>query len=416
MPMNDMERWYIEYHPRLGLNINVTAIIESQLEALGTLAPAAYNVPEELLEAMENPPCRSLEKAMDTMGKLDGLLDDIEENLADTVSGGISFQDYLSSREENGDPDVKRAWEEHQGKNLDGKLEGELYPVLLEARKNLADKVMLLNKEVLVGDIEYDKVDDICKQEKQKVEDILKNDVAKSDPAVLAELKMNNELTDAISDAVDDIAAFVDEAEELLNMNVDDIFEGVDEVVSHLADAKPDDLTRLSTLAEIGFAKQAEESEAIKDRMDLVGESNTLLHEEIAKFRTLKADAGKIMEWFESIDTNYDSSPITNIIEDNMESVDDVLDGYDDVLLDMHKGNEMQKMQFEDLTQVLYSKETYRQTTSLTKNMKKHYDKSDKNKEKQVARFTQNMGYKKRKKPAKKSSSKKPSLIRGAKR
>lgn len=411
MSMKNQERLHIEYHPRLGLNINVGAIIEEERQSTGE----AYHLPEEIMESLENPPCRSLEKALGTIGKIDNLLDGIEGRLTDTVSDGIPFQEYLDNKGPDGDLHIVHQWEDHQNLDLNGSIEGEVYPILLEVRENLVDKVNLLNKEVLVGDIEYDKIDDICKHEKQKIEDILRNDIAKSDPDVLASLKMNNELTDAISGAVDGIADFVDDVTELLDMNVDEIFEGIDEVVSHLTDASPENLDRLSMLASLGFAAKADAAQDIRQRMDRVKESSAILHEEISTLRKMKADAGKVMQWFEGIDTDYDSSPITHLIEDNLESVDTILDSYDDVLLDIHKGNEMQAMQFEDLTDNLYAKETYRQTTKLTANIKKHFDRSDRQKDKQVKRFTQNMGYKKKKVRKTKSSSK-VSLMRSARK
>lgn len=410
MSMNKRERQYIEYRPQLGLTANIQAVITSIRED----GNPDYNIPQELLEALETSPCSVLGKAMTTLEGIDNLLDNIEENLRDTVADGLSFQDYIINREKDGDPHIVHQWEDYQSLNADGTLLGEVYPILLNVRGNLVDNINLLNDELLTGDIQYDNVEDICKQQAKELDNLIRTDATKRDDAVLEELKTKNELTDAIDGAIDGIQSFLEDVSALLDMTVNDYYKGdVETVVDQLAEVDKSQLNRLEALSHIGFNQYAEAGEDVKQRMDRVKDSNEILHEEVKAMRKLKLDTGKVLTWLGEIDTDGDSSPMTEIVENTLLSVTTVLEGYDDVLDDMHKSNEMQLMQFEDVVDTLYLKESHRVQQRIVKDMKKHFDHTDRDRKKQVKRFAENMGY--RKGIRKKKTHKKRGLNRGAK-
>ena len=142
--MNKRERHYIEYRPQLGIVANVQAIIEKEQED-----DASYQLPTEIGEACDTTACKALHKGIRALDKLDELLDTIEENLRDDVANGLTFQDYINSRDIEGDPHIRLEWEDHHSHSPDGKLIAEVYPLLLDSRQNLVDNMDLLNSEIL---------------------------------------------------------------------------------------------------------------------------------------------------------------------------------------------------------------------------------------------------------------------------
>lgn len=409
MGMNKQEREYIEYRPDLRLHVDVMAIVNQESPN------QAYEIPEEVQEALEKSACSLLGKAFSALEQADVLLDNLEENLQNTTAEGISFQDYKNNKEsKDGDPHLIHQWEDHHAGTVDGKLLGEVYPLVLGARQHLVDNINLLNNELVVGDINHDTHGAVCSAEEKKLNNIVRNDIANQDPAVLEELKTRNELLDAIDGAIDTVQNFLNDATELAEATVNDLFRGdVGAVVGFMAEAKPEQLESIGKLSEIGFAQMASESEDIKERLDRVQSANEVLHAEVKELRSLKLSAGKTLDWLSTVDTNYDESSITEIIDNTLLATTTILDGYDAVLLDMHKTNEMASMQYEDIITNLYLKESQRQQNRITKEVKKYYDKTDPNKDRQTKRFTQNMGYHKGMK--KKKTHKKRGLTRGTK-
>jgi hypothetical protein len=416
MPMNERERRFIEYRPQLGIVVDLKAIIESKRAEMVDGGEVASNlpdnlpdlpeevkallelpIPEEVKEALEHPATPVLDKALQTRDKVDNLLKDLEDMLKDDVANGVSFQDYLNNRGEDGDADIKRAWEDFHGKDINGKLAGDVYPVVANVRDQLDKHINLLNDMVLEGDIHHDSLEDLYKAEANRLDQIVRNDNLMNDENVRAELKTKTEIVQAVEGAIDSISSFADDVTELVNLNVDDLFRNqVETVVEEFAEASSTNLESLGKFSELGFAQYAEETEEIKERMENVSDANEILHEELRQLRPMILEAHRVLTWLEEVDTNYDESPFTEVIENLLVPIECLIDTYEEVLLDMHKTNEMQTMQFEDFVGHLRWKESHRQTRHMTRDVQKHFDRNDPNRQKQVQRFTQNMGYKKR--------------------
>ena len=239
----------------------------------------------------------------------------------------------------------------------------------------------------------HDEADDICHQEAKELDNIVRNGT--DNEKTKAELKAKTELVDAIEGAIDGIQEFLDNTESLINYTVNDLFKGdIESVVEQLATASAENIERLGRFSEIGFAQYADAGDDIKERMSRVTDANILLHDEVKELRKLRREAGSLLDWLDTLETDADDSPVTEVIENSLLSVETVLDGYDDVLTDMHKTNEMQLMQFHDMIDNLYIKESHRQQCNVASQMKNHFDYKDDDRKKQVKRFVENMGYK----------------------
>lgn len=389
MPMNFEERQRIEYHPRLGIAVRVQTVIDRAVKE------TEYNVPTEILEAVNNTVTDALTRAVNTLAKADDLLSDLESDLKDTVTNGIAFSDYLKEKQNDGDYDTISAWEDANTLDVNGSMKGDVYPTVVDARENIVDYINLLNDTVVVGDVYQDDLESLEAAEARQLENLVKNDIAKSDISTLRELKMQNELLDTVNGALDAIDAFLDDTKEVTSLTVDDLFRNnIESVVSTLATGDSDKLDKLSRLSEIGFAQVAGTTQDIKQRTTRIKETNDVVHAEVKEFMGLVKDAGDILDWMGSFETDYDESAITEVMRNTLLSVTSILDGYDAVIGDMHKTNEMASMQYNDLVGNLYIKEGHRQQHHVTNDVNTKLNVSSANADQQINRFVKSMGYK----------------------
>lgn len=390
MSMNQNERQYIEYRPRFGLTVNIRAM----LEAAGQDPEAVYEAPVEIMEATQNLASDVFENGQATIRDLDDLLGAIENALSDELGSGVSIQDLKANLD---DPDLRRQWDEHHANNLDGSLAGELYPLLMDAKDNLNAVMDFLNKEIFGGVADLEDIEEIRSREAKEVEALIRKDIKGEQTQSLAPLKSKTEIVQALTGSVTAVQNFVAGAKDKLSRTVNDMFGGqVESVIYQLASAPANAMAGVQALSEVNFNRQAFQGNAVKDAIERLsgGAVQEQLLDELSRLRAMKLDSESALNWMDSIETNFDSSPVTYLISDNIRAVQDILEAYDDVLADVHKKNMLQEMQYTELLGVLGGKEVARQTNRTVGNMRQHFDFSSRDLSKQVSRFVDNAGLK----------------------
>lgn len=473
MPMNQEERKCIEYRPNLGYKPDILAIIE----AIGADESATTHVfPTEIQEALANPAGPVFNEALNLLDDFDNFLDELEAKLADNVAetipqtttgsggqntqgtsstgdntqdtqnaqdgsaqnigSGISFQDYLTARN-NGDSDTADAYEAHHRNSLDGKIEAELYPLLAHIRENLAANIAFLNEQAFLPDntedttpgsafnrmgrrkptnlqdddykeelvTHYDNPDAMMNKEAKELDALVRHDVASgTSNRELAKLKSKTEIVKAINEGLAAKREFLNDAKILTRQSLNEAFSaggdptspivGVQNVVENLATASQAAVSSITSMVEVVHAKLAEDMEDLAERQEKLYAQNTIeaVHKQVDKLRKLYLDAEENLSWMESLDTHFDQASVVDVIEQSLQGIHMVLDGYEAAMLDLRKTNNLEKLQNEDIINTLSNKDLTRKSYNVISDMKTNYMPGTSNAAKN---FVTNMDYKK---------------------
>lgn len=379
VPVNHEERRYLEYRPNLGLRVNLRGLLES----VGRSPDEVYEVPDEILEATQALGSDVLAGAKETRNRLGKLIDDVMAKLSGVVANGISLADYIEGRKSK-DAEVTAAWEDHHALSLDGKLEGELLAILLDAQEELDETIRFL------ADTLFDGNDDVAscrEQEIRELERIIQQDMKEPDEEALAELKMRNELIDALSSEVAAVQGLVEKAEALLAETLEDWYSGgLDMVVEQFANAP--NLDSLAEFSGIQFHTLAPDTPALIEQMRTFSGLAMLqeLHEDAKLFCDLKRKAWETVRWLDTLH-DVETPALRSMVDHQLSAIDQVLDGYDETFVELHRRSELKNLQQEEVFAKLREKEKARKTYHLLKRMKSEFDFRHPNRRHQIERF-----------------------------
>lgn len=456
MPMNDKERFYIEYRPKLGYTVNIMAVVDSTGAAVGAMP----KLPIELQEALASPASSVIKEGLNTVNEMDALLDVLEDKLAgvtiyprslnaesDTKKNpGLSFQDYLQAIT-NDDYETQDTWNDYHRDGMDGRLEAELYPLLLQSRDSLASAIEFLNElsfreadfkdpsegsafsgqnkkqpdtqhlsdlsAKLVGNYaegvnvssptlvdpnaNFRDLEAMVEKEANQLEAIVRGQIESghTSPQVLSALKTKTQVVDIISELIDVKKEFTEGASNLVNESLEDAIGGdATSIVENLATMSEAAASGANSMLTIMHAIKADAMADLADRMiKLCGEPvRDIIQDEIIELSKLMNEAHESVAWMDSIDTNYDQASIVAVIEESLMGVDVVLQGYESALLDLFKMNNMEQIQSADILASLSSKNTTRKTYQVLADMRSHYTPGQQP-SLAAKQFADNMGY-----------------------
>lgn len=362
MPINDKERERLKYRPQIGYKPKILSVVNPQ---------SIYEIPpiiQRLTEVL----------ASDLLDELTGLLGDInvlqrrmEQCLQDTECGGTTFKEYKKEkRSANPNYDKITAYENYNASNLKGKIQAEVYPILIDMEDELTEYRDFINQQFFEGQANYEHTDTVRQKEKNKIDKTIELDMqGKLDVKIQKNLSVQAQMTKYAQNRIENSKNFVKDLNGVLCYSTNTYYNGsIREVVGQYASADVKVLDNLNSINKVKFNKTVVDSEKDKRRNTKLNSKeikkgmNTVM-QTIANAKTNNSDT--ILEWAKTVDTDFDSSPLTQVVADILDKVEFINSEYDKSILELYKHNKVDEMVKADQIQTLIDKKATRQVTNL---------------------------------------------------
>ena len=362
MGINDKEREQLNYRPSIGYKPKVLSIVDPK--AIYEVSPIISRLTDIL--------------GSDLLDELTGLLGDInvlqkrmEQCLQDTDGNGVSFKEYKKEkRSANPDYDKIVAYESYHATNLNGRIQAEVYPILLDMEDELTEYRDFINKQLFNSQADYEYTDTVRQKEKNTIDKLIESDMQGTlDKSTTRKLGVQAQITKYHQNRIENAKKFTKDLNGVLCYSQNVYYNGnVRRVVEQYATADVQVLDSLNSINKVKFNKTVVDSEKDKRRNAKLNSKeskhgmNTLI-QTIADAKTTNNDV--ILEWAKTIDTDFDSSPLTQIVADVLDKVEFVNAEYDKSIMEMYKHNKVDEMVKADQIQTLTNKKATRQVTNL---------------------------------------------------
>lgn len=362
MGINDKEREQLNYRPSIGYRPKILSIIDPK---------AMYEMPPIISRLTEVLGSDLLDDLTGLLGDINVLQKRMEQCLQDTDGNGVSFKEYKKEkRSANPDYDKIVAYESYHSTNLNGRTQAEVYPILIDMENELTEYREFINKQLFDGQADYEHTDTIRQKEKNKIDKFIESDIqGKLDKSTTRKLGVQAQITKYHQNRVENAKKFTKELNGVLCYSPNVYYNGnVRRVIEQYATADVQILDSLNSINKVKFNKTVVDSEKDKRRNIKLNSKeskqgmNTLM-QNIANAKTINNDV--ILEWAKTIDTDFDSSPLTQIVADILDKVEFVNAEYDKSIMEMYKHNKVDEMVKADQIQTLTNKKATRQVTNL---------------------------------------------------
>jgi hypothetical protein len=362
MGINDKEREYLNYKPKMGYIPKILSVVDPQ---------AIYEMPPVIKRLTDVLGSDLLDELTGLIGDINVLQRRMEQCLQDSDGGGVSFKDYKKEKR-SANPDYSKisAYETYHATNLNGRTQAEVYPLLVDMGDELTEYRDFLNKQLFDGQANYEHIDVVRQKEKNKIDKLIESDMqGKVAKSTFRNLAVKAQMMKYHQNRIENSKKFTKDLNGVLCYTPNTYYNGnVRKVVEQYATADVQVLDHLNSINKVKFNKTVVDSEKDKRRNAKLnskeikqGMNNVM--QTVANAKTTNSDS--IMEWAKTIDTDFDSSPLTQVVADILDKVEFINKEYDKTVMEMYKHNKVDEMVKSDQIQTLTDKKATRQVTNL---------------------------------------------------
>lgn len=360
--MNNFEREYINYRPQLGFTPKI----------LSKVSPTtAYQLPPAIDKLTEVLPSSILDEVGKLIDDISILQKRLENCMKDTIVEGISFEEYKKEkRGANPDFDVIDKFEIHQKEKIHGTTQGEVYPMLIELEDELTEYRDFLNKQFYNGNANYEHLETVREKEKNKIEKSIEKDtLGQLNEYEYKKMEVDVQLSRYALNRIENNKKFVKGLNKVLCSSVQTYYNGhIRDIVREFSNAPINVLEQLNGMNKISFkgavikSRQDSRRDSKLNTKEIKKSINTTMNQ-IAMIKT--ENSNNVLSWIDSMDTDFDQSPTTMIIEDALDKIEFVEKEYDKSIKELYKHNELDRVLKEDQLSTLLEKKQSRQIFNL---------------------------------------------------
>lgn len=415
--MNEQERRHIEYRPQLTYSRDLSYV--ARKFGLPPSSASDYQMPPELADVVSLPATGVLMDAMDVRGRVGTLVSDLLKG-AD-LPGPVPLAEYLKAREE-GDLAAVAAFEDFHSNELEGATQGEVVPLLLEIADEMEDLVTEIKTTFFLDDLKDDELEEAMAEEQAMLEALIAEDMkARGDsssastqasqdtlsrptvgglarPSVYDKqgLATRAQLLHASTKQIAAASSTLDRIEKVLKHTTNDTFKGnIRGMIGNLSAMPASARVGVSKMNELRFAQSVAKGRAIlAQKRAFDGKTvRKKLWELIRELtRQWQESCLPVLQWLNSIDLIGLDGASTQMVENMLESIEQVKMELDDALLDLLKQTALDEGHRSKLLEAIGAKKEDRQTIALLDSMKEQFDFDDPDVQRQIRRLVENNG------------------------
>lgn len=360
--MDNKERLFIKYRPDIKYVPKILSIVN----------PDEIYEPSPIVNRLlDTIPSGIIGSLLDLKDDLDVLSQRLDKCLEGYNQGGMSFKDYASNlKDSNGDKELVMQFELKNGTSEDGSIQAEVYPLILDATQECDNLVALLNDQIYGGTADTNRLQKHEAEDKAFIDTI----IAKEMNGELLEkdynlLETRGALLEISSRSVKNSKNFIKDVNELLYTTINTYYNNsVVDIVSKFGEADSNVLEAIKDANRISFKKSVINVNNDLTRHRRLNKSGMKdgacrMFVNISKLRDFGSN--DITKWVESIDTEYDSNPYTQIVADALDDVEFIHQEYTNAMGECFKQLKLDELVKSDLASTLLQKKYARQKLKL---------------------------------------------------
>lgn len=353
---------YLKYRPEFGYYPRILS---------KPMKDQSYIVTPVLDRATEVLPSSIIGEIGDLLDNLDTMQAKLENCMRNSSVGDVSFREYkaeLDSPRPN--YDKVRKFENFHREDINGSMQGEIYPMVREMKGEMTDFRDYLNKKFYNGKADYDNINTSIDRDTRQIDDYYDKDIeAELSEKDIRELTVQSQLCKITIDRVINSRDYVTELNKTLCFNLySEYGDGIRNIVDTISKADNDILEDLLVLNEGNYRKTLHVATGDKRASDRLNNKDIRkgITEMVFKAGDMySAKSGNVLDWVRTVDTDFDQSALTPLVADTLDVLEMISEESKATLIEGAKHNVLDKMQKEDSVGSLLNKKKSRQTCNL---------------------------------------------------
>lgn len=388
--MDSKERQHLEYRPRLTYSRDLKYLAQKfdlPPDRVGT-----YEMPPELADATALLAAGVLQDIQGARDKAAALLADLKRGAGD-LPGPVSLGDYERAVAD-GDHDTIAAFEGFHADDPDGTAQGELLPLVAALVGELGALAEEVAATLIPTGMDLDDPARAMAAEQEMLDRVIAQDIADPTKTDLPGLALRAQLLHAAVDQAGACEEVLGEIVSALKSTTNDQFGGkVRQVIAEIASAPDGARTGMTQVNRLRFRRLAQEGRSVRAQtksLDAAGNRRMLWRAVRDLYRQRQEVVVPTLRWLQSIDRQWGKHPMTGLMYDAVDTMEQIAQEQEEVLLDLFKQNLIEKLQRLAWLANVKAKKGARQVTALLSTVEEHFDFEDMNGDRQVRRLVEN--------------------------
>lgn len=359
--MDNKERSFIKYRPDIKYVPKILSIVNPS---------ATYEPTEVVSKLLDATPSGVIGGLLDAVDDMNVLSQRLSKCLDGYNAGGVTFKDYANRFKTKSDGESISRFELANRASEAGSIQAEVYPLILSTVNECEGMINILNKELYKNTIDLAYLQVAEEKDKAFMDKTIEREVeGKLTSKEYNAVETIVILVEIANRVLQNSKNFIKDMNNLLCSTIDTYYNGnIVDIVSKFGEAEINTLEAIKDTSRLSFKKSvmAVDNDMTRHNRLNRNDMKTGVIDMFLNISKLRDYGGNdISSWISTIDTDYDSNPLTQIVCDALDGIEFINTQYVAAMGECFKQVKLDELVKNDLSTTLLEKKYARQKLKL---------------------------------------------------